>query len=360
MATKRVTHVDPQDPGVDPRMAVLAALREMLPEGGDTAAAPEGGSEDAAPAKAPKAATTEAPAPAQARPAETGDLQAALRRLEERALMARREAEAKKAEADHLRQHLAELARERDQLRQAIRRTQALEAWVGNEAQALAEQAEARLSAIQQEMDAVRARIEELEADQGVRLLRTEEAARAEAEKAKAQAEQARQLARQGKLAEALASLPAQPEEGSPLAQARAELLPQAYRAVEGAAFRARESLAAGAPERALEEIRAVAALLPHVRGEARRTAQALFCQAAHRLAPAGQPLVLIRGRRLARRGRLIWTAPPGPIAIGSPTKGGARVVHNLGTPWPEGAFVRAEEADIQPLRARHGGGTAR
>lgn len=130
----------------------------------------------------------------------------------------------------------------------------------------------------------------------------------------------------------------------------------QAHRAVEGVIFRAREALAAGAPERALEEIRGVAALLPHIRGEARRAAQGIFCRAVHRLVPAGQPLVLIRGRRVARRGRLVWTAPPGAIAIGTPTKGGARVAHNLGTHWTEGVFVPAEEADIQPLRARHGG----
>jgi len=235
------------------------------------------------------------------------------------------------------------------------RGAQAGGAWAGEEAGALEEAAQARLRAIEQEVEARLQRLQELESDQGVRLLRAEEAARAEAEKAKARAERARQLAREGKLAEALASLPARPEEGSPVAEARQELLRIAHHTVGGAIFRAREALAAGGPERALEEIRRVAALLPYVRGEDRRALHGIFCHAVHGLAP-DQPLVLIRGRRVARRGRVIWTAPPGAIAIAIPTKGGARVVHNLGTPWEEGAFVRAEEAEIQPLRARHGG----
>jgi len=343
-------------------MAVLAAIRDQLPDGG-AAATPT--TEAVAEAPAPQDEAKATPAKAKATPTKghkaeapksPADILATLRRLEERAAQARRAAEAKKAEADRLRQRLGELARERDQLRQAIRRAHALGAWAGKEACALVEQAQARLSAIEQEMDTLRTRLQELEADEGVRLLEAEEAARAEAERAKARAERARQLAREGKLAEALASLPARPEEGSPLAQARQELLRTAHRAVEGAVFRAREALAAGAPERALDEIRGVADLLPHVQGEDRRAMQGIFCQAAHRLVPAGQPLVLIRGRRVARRGRLIWTAPAGAIAVGTPTKGGARVLYNLGTPWAEGEFVRAEEADIQPLRARHGG----
>jgi deoxyribose-phosphate aldolase len=76
-----------------------------------------------------------------------------------------------------------------------------------------------------------------------VLLLRLEEERRAEAEKAKARAERARELAREGKLAEALASLPAQAQEG-PLAQARQELLRIAHRVVGNAVFRAREALA--------------------------------------------------------------------------------------------------------------------
>ncbi|GBD12053.1 hypothetical protein HRbin24_00053 [bacterium HR24] len=349
MATSKKSHIiDPLDEGVDPRLAVLAAIREQLPEGGDDAAAP-------AKTEAPKAgAKAQAQAPAVATVADT-DLQAALRRLEERAKTARQEAEARLAEANGLRQRLGELARERGRLAHVARRAQALAAWAGEEARALAEQAEARMRAIEEEMDAIRIRLQEMEADQGIRLLRAEEAARAEAEKAKAQAEQARQLAREGKLAEALASLPARPEEGSPVAEARQELLRTAHRVVGNAIFRAREALAAGEAERALKEIQGVARLLPHVRGEDRRAAHGVFCQAVHRLAPPGQPLVVIRGRRLARRGRLTWTAPPGAIAVGTPLRGAARVLYDLGTPWKEGAFVRAEEADIQPLRTRHG-----
>jgi hypothetical protein len=345
--SKKIQVIDPADEEIDPRLAALAALRDELPEGGEVATTAAATTMSLpVSAGAPSTAPTGSP--------DLEALEAEVRRLQEEARARRRTAEAKKAEADQLRARLEALTQERARAQALLRQLAAEGAWVGD-ASRLEASVRAHLQALEEEARALAVRLQELEADEGVRRLRAEEAARAEAEKAKAQAERARQLAREGKLAEALASLPARPEEGSPAAEARQELLRIAHRVVGGAVFRAREALAAGEAERALKEVQGVARLLPHVQGEDRRAAQGLFCQAAHRLAPAGQPLVLIRGQRVERRGRVVWTAPPGTLAVGVPVQGGAQVLFNLGTPWQEGAVVRVEEADIQPLRTRHG-----
>lgn len=343
--SKKVQVIDPADEGIDPRLAALAALRDELPEGEEVIT------------PTPPVST---PAPSTTTPDASGPdlkaLEAEVRRLQEEAQARRAEAEAKKAEADAIRARLQALAEERARLQALLRQLAAEGGWLGEDALRVKEGILAQLHRLQEEARPLAARLRELEADEGVRLLRAEETARAEVEKAEARAERARELAREGKLAEALASLPARPEEGSPLAQARQELLRIAHRVVGGAVFRAREALAAGEAERALKELGAVARLLPHVQGDDRRAAQGTFCQAAHRLAPPDQPLVLIRGRRVERRGRVVWTAPPGTMAIGTPLQEGARVVYNLGTPWKEGTPVPEGEAEIQPLRARHGG----
>jgi tetratricopeptide (TPR) repeat protein len=204
------------------------------------------------------------------------------------------------------------------------------------------------------EMRDLSVRLQELEADEGVRLLRQEEAARQAQEEAARQAEEARALLRQGKVAEAIRHVrkairqAAGGEAPRPLAQALEEALRVARRVAGNAFFRAREALAAGDAARAMRELQPVACLLPHLPKEERRPLHGLFCHAAAVLAQ-GQFLVLLRGRRRERG----WTAPPGTIAVAAPVQGGARVLYNLGTPWKEGTTVPQRVADVQPLRAQ-------
>lgn len=325
---------------IDPRWTPLAEIREKLPPGppGDIAPRCPTGSEAVS-----------------AQP--DCDLRAALRQLEQRALRTRREAEAKKAEADRLRQRLGELARERDQLLAAVRRVRASIAWAGEEAQPVLEKAEARVSSIEDEMRGLRARIQELEGEPGLQLLRAEETQRAAQAEAQRQADEARTLLKEGRVAEAIRHLrralrKAGEPAPAPLLRAWEETRTQARKAVDAIYFRAREALAGGDPAKAITEAASVADLLPAVRVEVRRPLHGVFCRAAAALAPGDMPLVLVRGRR-GERG---WTAPPGTLAIGTPIQGGVRVLHNLGTPWKEGAVVREMEAEVLPLRTRHGG----
>jgi tetratricopeptide (TPR) repeat protein len=328
---------------VDPRWAPLAALRERLP----------------AEPRCPGGNGAPTPTPVSPTPTPASDLEASLRRLQEQAQARRREAEARKAEADAVRRLLEELAQERQHLQGLVRRVQALEVWVSpQEAQTLAQQAQARIQAIEAEMRDLAARLQSLEADEGVRLLRQEEAARQAQEEAARKAEEARALLRQGKVAEAIRHVrkairqAAGSEAPRPLAQALEEALRVARRVAGNAFFRAREAMAAGDAARAMRELQVVADLLPHLPPEDRRPLHGAFCRAAAVLAQ-GQPLLLIRGRRRERG----WTAPPGTIAIAVPVQGGARVLYNLGTPWKEGVVVREGLADIQPLRAQQTGG---
>jgi tetratricopeptide (TPR) repeat protein len=323
---------------VDPRLAPLATLREQLPAEPRCPAGDSGHS-------------TPTPTTAQS-------LEEALRRLQEEARRRRQEAEARKAEADAIRRRLEELAQERQRLQGIARRTQALVAWAPpQEVQALAEEAQARMEAIEAEMRDLAVHLQELEADEGVRLLRQEEAVRQAQEEAARKAEEARALLRQGKVAEAIrharrAIRQAGGEAPTSLAQALEEALRIARRLAGGAFFQAREALAAGDPARAMREVRVVADLLPHLPPEERRPLHGVFCRAAAVLGQ-GQPLILIRGRRRQRG----WTAPPGTIAVATPVQGGARVLYNLGTPWKEGTTVPQGVADVQPLRAQQTGG---
>jgi hypothetical protein len=326
---------------VDPRLASLATLREQLPA---EPRCPAGDSGDSTPAPGPIAQSLE--------------LEEALRRLQEEARRRRQEAEARKAEADAIRLRMEELAQERRRMEEVVRRARTLVAWAPpEEAQALAEQAQARIEAIEAEMREVAVRLQELEADEGVRRLRQEEAARQAQEEAARKAEEARALLRQGKVADGLrhvrkAVRQAGGEAPKPLAQALEEALRIAHRVAGNAFFRAREALAGGDPARVMRELQGVADLLPHLPPEERRPLHGVFCRAAAVLAQ-GQPLVLLRGRRRQRG----WTAPPGTIAVATPVQGGARVLYNLGTPWKEGVVVREGLADIQPLRAQQTGG---
>jgi tetratricopeptide (TPR) repeat protein len=329
---------------VDPRLAPLAALRDRLPPAAEPRCPGGNG--------APTAVSTPTPTPA-------SDLEASLRRLQEQAQARRQEAEARKAEADTLRQRLEELAQERQRLHGLVRRAQALVAWAPpQEVQALAQQAQTRIEAMEAEMRDLAARLQELEADEGVRRLREEEAVRQAQEEAARKAEEARALLRQGKVAEAIRHArrairqAAGGEAPRPLAQALEEALRVARRVAGNAFFRAREALAGGDPARAMREVQVVADLLPYLPPQDRRPLHGVFCHAAAALAK-GQPLLLIRGRR-AQRG---WTAPPGTLAIAVPVQGGARVLYNLGTPWKEGVVVREGVADVYPLRAQQTGG---
>ena len=325
---------------VDPRLAPLAQLQKQLPPGPEPGPrCPAGGG---------------GPAPA----AIAQELEAALRRLQEEAWRRRQEAEARKAEADRLRQRLEELAQERQRLQGLIRRAQVLAAWASpDEAQALAGQAQARIEAVEAEMRDLATRLQELEADEGVRLLRQEEAARQAQEEAARKAEEVRALLRQGKVVEAIrqarrAIRQAGGDTPKPLVAALEEARRLGCRLAGNALFRAREALAGGEPAKALQEVRRVADLLPHIPVTERRPLHGVFCQAAAALAQ-GQPLVLLRGRRTPRG----WTAPPGTLAIGTPVMGGVRVLFNLGTPWKEGALAPEGLADVQPLRAQQAQG---
>jgi tetratricopeptide (TPR) repeat protein len=320
---------------VDPRLAPLAGVRDLLP------AEPRCPGGNGAPTPTP-----------------VSNLEASLRRLQEEARRRRAEAEARKAEADAIRRRLEELAQERQRLQGIARRTQALVAWAPpQEVQALVEEAQARIEAMEAEMRDLAARLQELEADEGVRRLREEEAARQAQEEAARKAEEARALLRQGKVAEAIRHVRKAIRQGGgeapkPLAQALEEAVRIARRVAGNALFRAREALAAGDPARAMRELQGVADLLPHLPPEDRRPLHGVFCRAAAALAQQ-QPLVLLRGRRRERG----WTAPPGTIAVATPAQGGARVLYNLGTPWKEGATVPEGVADVQPLRAQQTGG---
>jgi tetratricopeptide (TPR) repeat protein len=321
---------------VDPRLAPLATLREQLPPGDP---------EPRCPATLPT--TRDSTSTAQG-------LEASLRRLQEQAQARRAAAEARKAEADKARARLQELAQERQRLQGLVRRVRALEAWAPpQEVQALAEEAQARIEAVEAEMRDLAFRLQELEADEGLRRLREEEAVRHAHEEAARKAEEARALLRQGKVAEAIrhvrkAVRQARGEAPKPLAQVLEEGQRLARRLAGNALFRAREALAAGDPARAMREMRVVGDLLPHLPPEERRPLHGVFCQAAAALAP-DQNLVLVRGRRTQRG----WTAPPGAIAVGIPQKGGARVLFNLGTPWREGETVPESAAHTEPLRAQ-------
>jgi tetratricopeptide (TPR) repeat protein len=323
---------------VDPRLAPLATLREQLPAE-PRCPAGDSGHSTLTPTTGPS-------------------LEEALRRLQEEARRRRQEAEARKAEADAIRRRLEELAQERQRLQGIARRTQALVAWAPpQEVQALVEEAQARIEAMEAEMRDLAARLQELEADEGVRRLREEEAARQAQEEAARKAEEARALLRQGKVAEAIRHVRKAIRQGGgeapkPLAQALEEAVRIARRVAGNAFFRAREAMAAGDAARAMRELQPVACLLPHLPKEERRPLHGLFCHAAAVLAQ-GQPLVLLRGRRRERG----WTAPPGTIAVAAPVQGGARVLYNLGTPWKEGTTVPQGVADVQPLRAQQTGG---
>ncbi len=318
---------------LDPRLAPLAALRDQLPPG------PEVDS----PSQALKAAA---------------DLEAAMRRLQEEARRRRAEAEAKRAEANRLRAHLEELARRRQELQGLTRRAQALVAWTSpEEVQALTGVAAARIEALEAEMREVAVRLQELEADEGVRRLRQEEAAQKaqeEAQKAAAQkAAEARALLRQQKVAEAIRYLrrairQAGEETPQALTLGLEEAMAAARRQAGNALFRAREALAGGDPAKAMQEVGTVASLLRYLPAAERRPLHGIFCRAAASLAE-GRPLVLVRGRRTPQG----WTAAPGTLAIGTPCKGGVQVLFNLGTPWKEGSLVREEAANTAPLRAQ-------
>jgi tetratricopeptide (TPR) repeat protein len=324
---------------VDPRLAPLAAVRDLLP------AEPRCPGGNGAPTPTPVSTLTPTP---------VSNLEASLRRLQEEARRRRQEAEAKKAEADAVRRRLEELAQERQHLQGIARRVRALEAWAPpQEVQALAEEAQARIEAMEAEMRDLAVRLQELEADEGLRRLREEEAVRQAQEEAARKAEEARALLRQGKVAEAIrhvrkAVRQTGGEAPKPLAQALEEVLRIARRVAGNAFFRAREALARGDAAQAMRELQPVACLLPHLPKEERRPLHGLFCHAAAVLAQ-GQPLVLLRGRRRERG----WTAPPGTIAVGTPVQGGARVLYNLGTSWKEGTTVPQGVADVQPLRAQ-------
>jgi tetratricopeptide (TPR) repeat protein len=324
---------------VDPRLAPLAAVRDLLP------AEPRCPGGNGAPTPTPVSTLTPTP---------VSNLEASLRRLQEEARRRRQEAEAKKAEADAIRRRLEELAQERQRLQGIARRAQALVAWTPpEEVQALVEEAQARIEAMEAEMRDLAARLQELEADEGLRRLREEEAVRQAQEEAARKAEEARALLRQGKVAEAIRHVRKAIRQGGgeapkPLAQALEEAVRIARRVAGNAFFRAREAMAAGDAARAMRELQPVACLLPHLPKEDRRPLHGVFCRAAAVLVQ-GQPLLLIRGRRRERG----WTAPPGTIAIAVPVQGGARVLYNLGTPWKEGTTVSQGVADVQPLRAQ-------
>jgi hypothetical protein len=202
------------------------------------------------------------------------------------------------------------------------------------------------------EMRDLAVRLQELEADEGVRRLREEEAVRQAQEEAARKAEEVRALLRQGKVAEAIRHVRKAIRQGGgeapkPLAQALEEALRIARRVAGNAFFRAREAMTAGdrpGPCGSCSQWLSPAHTFPP---EERRPLHGVFCHAAAVLAQ-GQPLVLLRGRRRERG----WTAPPGTIAVATPVQGGARVLYNLGTPWKEGATVPEGVADVQPLRA--------
>jgi hypothetical protein len=329
---------------VDPRLAPLAAVRDLLP------AEPRCPGGNGAPTPTPVSTLTPTP---------VSNLEASLRRLQEEARRRRQEAETKKAEADAVRRRLEELAQERQLLQGIARRVRALEAWAPpQEVQALVEEAQARIEAMEAEMRDLAVRLQELEADEGLRRLREEEAVRQAQEEAARKVEEARALLREGKLVEAIRHVRRAIRQAGggctpkPLAQALEEAVRIARRVAGNAFFRAREALAAGDAARAMRELQPVACLLPHLPKEERRPLHGVFCRAAAVLAQ-GQPLVLLRGRRRERG----WTAPPGTIAVAAPVQGGARVLYNLGTPWKEGTTVPQGVADVQPLRAQQTGG---
>jgi|GEM_PF-1716019 len=352
MARSKKTHlIDPVEDGVDPRLAVLAAIRDELPPEDEAATPTLPPPSTPTPTPAPTAIPTPAPAPAST-PTDLSDLLEGIRQVEARAQAARREAEAKKAEADALRADLERLAQARREAQGLLRRLQAQRVWAG-EVEGLEVRVMERLRVLEAEAQAASCRLQELEADEGVRRLRAEEEAHRQAEAARQRAEEARQLLREGKVTEALRLLAR--AEGEEAARARDEALQVARRLVGGALFRARQALEDGDHQGVVRAAQQVAHLLPHMGGPDRQALQGLFCRAAAALAPADLPLVLIRGRKVERRGRVVWTARPGLLAVGTPVQGGAKVLFNLGTPWEPGRVVPPEEAEILPLRARHG-----
>lgn len=372
--SKKIQVIDPADEEIDPRLACLAALRDQVPQmeqASDTELpATEAGMPEPAPATASSdgqrtrtrsrrtsAATASAtppaavPTPATALP-DLADLATKVSEVEAQARAAREEAQARKAEADAIRARLEEVARARQEALGLLRRLQAQREWAGAEVSALERQVAARIEAIEAEARETARRLQELEADEGVRRLRAEEEAHRQAEAARQRAEEARQLLREGKVTEALRLLAR--AEGEEAARARDEALQVARRLVGGALFRARQALEDGDHQGVVQAAQQVAHLLPHMGGPDRQALQGLFCRAAAALAPADLPLVLIRGKKVERQGRRIWTVRPGHLAVGSPCKGGAKVLFNLGTPWRPGQVVPEGQAEILPLRARH------
>ena len=373
--SKKIQVIDPADEDIDPRLACLAALRDQVPQMEQASdpelPATEAGMPEPAPATASSdgqrtrtrsrrtsAATASAtppadvPTPATALP-DLADLATKVSEVEAQARAAREEAQARKAEADAIRARLEEVARARQEALGLLRRLQAQREWAGAEVSALERQVAARIEALEAEAREMARRLQELEAHEGVRRLRAEEEARAQAERSRARAEEARGLLRQGKVAEALRLLAR--THGEEAARARDEALRVARRLVAGAVFRARQALEDGDHQGVIRAAQEVAYLLPYVQGPDRQALQGVFCEAAHRLAPPDLPLVLIRGRKVGRRGRLTWTARPGLLAVGTPVQGGARVLYNLGTPWEPGCTVPGGQVQILPLKVRHG-----
>ena len=374
--SKKIQVIDPADEEIDPRLACLAALRDQVPQMEQASdpelPATEAGMPEPAPATASSdgqrtrtrsrrtsAATASAtppadvPTPATALP-DLADLATKVSEVEAQARAAREEAQARKAEADAIRARLEEVARARQEALGLLRRLQAQREWAGaEEVSALERQVAARIEVLEAEAREIARRLQELEAHEGVRRLRAEEEARAQAERSRARAEEARGLLRQGKVAEALRLLAR--TDGEEATRARDEALRVARRLVAGAVFRARQALEDGDHQGVIRAAQEVAYLLPYVQGPDRQALQGVFCQAADALAPSDLPLVLIRGRKVERRGRLSWTARPGLLAVGTPVQGGARVLFNLGTPWEPGCTVPEGQAQILPLRARHG-----
>jgi len=349
--SKKIQVIDPADEDIDPRLACLAALRDQVPQMEQASdpelPATEAGMPEPAPATASSdgqrtrtrsrrtsAATASAtppadvPTPATALP-DLADLATKVSEVEAQARAARQEALG------------------------LLRRLQAQREWAGAEVSALERQVAARIEALEAEAREMARRLQELEAHEGVRRLRAEEEARAQAERSRARAEEARGLLRQGKVAEALRLLAR--THGEEAARARDEALRVARRLVAGAVFRARQALEDGDHQGVIRAAQEVAYLLPYVQGPDRQALQGVFCEAAHRLAPPDLPLVLIRGRKVGRRGRLTWTARPGLLAVGTPVQGGARVLFNLGTPWEPGCTVPGGQVQILPLKVRHG-----
>lgn len=319
---------------VDPRLAVLAAIRDRLPAGPEEAEA-QPHTEVPSRHRARKAGDG---AETQAQPEAPASLEEALRRLREAAEAERSRVQALEAEARELEGRLQDLKEARSKALRAFREAEGLTVWAPEQAKAVLELAQRRLQEVEAEAQAASARLQEVLADPGVHRLRAEAEAKAQAEArekaAREAATRAKELARGGDILGSLKAL--RGHEGTEVEAVRALVADEARHRAREALGRARLHLRSGQPQEAMSLLEEAVPVPGMLGPEDRRAIHGAYLAAARAVAPEGAVFAWVG------QGGLLLALPAGK---------GIRVLRGLGIPWRAGAQLHPRTLRVRPLR---------